>query len=64
MATSMNHETATVIPFPLKNRMNAVSQSRIARLVEEARLAPLQDYGSWYHEEAVRESSESRKPQA
>lgn len=44
--------------------MNAVAQSRTARLVEEARMAPLHDYGSWYHEAAIAESTENRKPQA
>ncbi|MDB5524587.1 MAG: hypothetical protein JWM58_2350 [Rhizobium sp.] len=64
MSTSMNQETATIIQFPLRGRMNAVSQSRTARLVEEARMAPLHDFGSWYHEEAVLESIANRKPEA
>lgn len=64
MTTSMNRETATIIQFPVTGRMNAVAQSRNARLVEEARMAPLHDYGSWYHEEAIAESTENRKPQA
>jgi len=64
MTTSMNRETATIIQFPVRGRMNAVAQSRTARLVEEARMAPLHDYGSWYHEAAIAESTENRKPQA
>jgi hypothetical protein len=64
MTTGVNSETATIIQFPLKSRMAAVVQSRNARLVEEAKAAPLHDYGSWYHEEAIAESTEGRKPQA
>jgi hypothetical protein len=64
MTTSVNAETATIIQFPLRGRMNAVAQSRNARMIEEALVGPLHDYGSWYHEEAVAESAESRKPQA
>jgi hypothetical protein len=62
MTTDVNRQTANVIQFPLKNRMAAVAQSRSARLIEEALAMPLHDYGSWYHEEAIAESTEGRKP--
>lgn len=55
MTTGMNTETATIIPFPIRSRMAAVAQYRNARLVEEAKAAPIHDYGSWYHEEAIAE---------
>ena len=64
MNTSMNRHTATIIQFPVGGRMNSVAQTLSARLIEEARMAPLHDYGSWYHEEAVAESTDSRKPQS
>lgn len=64
MTTGMNRETATIIPFPIRNRMAAVAKYRNARLVEEANAAPIHDYGSWYHEEAIAEISDIPKPRA
>jgi|EndMetStandDraft_4_1072995.scaffolds.fasta_scaffold278592_1 hypothetical protein len=64
MTTNVNAETAKIIQFPLRTRMNAVAQSRSARLAEEAEAGSLHDYGSWYHEEAILESTDNRKPQA
>jgi hypothetical protein len=64
MTTSVNRETATIIPFPLSSRMMAVTKSRAKRLLDEAEMAPLHDFGSWYHEEAILESTDGRKPKA
>lgn len=64
MTTGVNTETATIIQFPIRNRMAAVAKYRNARLVEEAMAGPIHDYGSWYHEEAIAETADIPKPHA
>ena len=64
MTTGMNRQTAKIIQFPIGARMSAVAKARISKLADELNSTPVLDYDSWYHEAAILEADESRKPQA
>ncbi|MFF2319556.1 DUF2735 domain-containing protein [Agrobacterium sp. NPDC058088] len=63
MATGFHRETATIYQFPVGGRAG-VSKFRtngLSDLEREAR-EPHVDFGSWYHDDAIRDEENDRKP--
>ncbi|NWJ26957.1 DUF2735 domain-containing protein [Rhizobium sp. RM] len=63
MATGFHRETATIYQFPVGGRagVSKFRKSGLSALEEEAR-APHIDFGSWYHDEAIRDEERNDKP--
>lgn len=58
MVTANFRQTAEILQFPLGGRAGLMSRER--RFGEEATKAmpTIVDYGSWYHDEAIREEQD------
>ena len=52
---TLNRGPAEIIAFPLRGRFAAVGQDDVANTRAASRVAKTVSFGSWYHEEAVRE---------
>ncbi|MDS7597831.1 DUF2735 domain-containing protein [Agrobacterium tumefaciens] len=63
MATGFHRETATIYQFPVGGRsgMPKFRSSGLSALEEEAKM-PHIDFGSWYHDEAIRDEERGDKP--
>ena len=64
MLTTATRPTAKIIAFPKRGRLGFAGHVSDRQIAANAAAAPVLDcFGSWYHEEAVREAAElSRKP--
>ncbi|MBS0259712.1 MAG: DUF2735 domain-containing protein [Proteobacteria bacterium] len=63
MATGFHRETATIYQFPIGGRagVSKFRNSGLSDLEREAR-QPHVDFGSWYHDEAIRDEERNDKP--
>ena len=63
MATGIHRETATIYQFPVGGRagLSRFGNSGLSELERQAR-EPHVDFGSWYHDEAIRDEESDRKP--
>jgi hypothetical protein len=62
MMTVETRPTARIIPFPKKGRLGFAKHMTERQITAHAAEAPVFDsYGSWYHEEAVREAAEQAR---
>ena len=64
MMTIATRPTAKIIAFPKRGRLGFAGHLSDRQVAANAATAPVFDsFGSWYHEEAVREAAEhARKP--
>jgi hypothetical protein len=64
MLTSVTRPTAKVIPFPRRGRLGFAGHLPDRETAPRTEAPQVFDsFGSWYHEEAVREAAErARKP--
>jgi hypothetical protein len=59
MMTVATRPTARIIPFPKKGRLGFAGHMTDRQIAARAADTPVFDsFGSWYHEEAVREAAE------
>jgi hypothetical protein len=59
MLTSVTRPTAKVIPFPRRGRLGFAGHlPDLDTSVRSAAVPAFDSFGSWYHEEAVREAAE------
>ncbi|KNY35240.1 MULTISPECIES: DUF2735 domain-containing protein [unclassified Agrobacterium] len=63
MATGIHRETATIYQFPVGGRagLSRFGNSGLSELELQAR-EPHVDFGSWYHDEAIRDEERGDKP--
>jgi hypothetical protein len=63
MTTGFYRETATIYQFPVGGRA-AVGKLRGERYIQTQEPQPTTyvDFGSWYHDEAIREERDDGKP--
>lgn len=53
--TTLNRGSAEIIAFPLRGRFAAVASDDVDAPRAALRAAKAVSFGSWYHEEAIRE---------
>ncbi|KJF73591.1 DUF2735 domain-containing protein [Agrobacterium arsenijevicii] len=65
MATGFHRDTATIYQFPVGGRAGVPKfrKSGLSELEEQAK-APHIDFGSWYHDDAIRDEDRDDKPHA
>ncbi|WCJ61947.1 DUF2735 domain-containing protein [Agrobacterium tumefaciens] len=63
MATGFHRETATIYQFPVGGRagVSKFRNSGLSELEREAR-QPHVEFGSWYHDDAIRDEERDGKP--
>lgn len=63
MATGFHRETATIYQFPVGGRagVSKFRDSGLSKLEREAQ-EPHVDFGSWYHDDAIRDEERDGKP--
>ncbi|WGD29761.1 DUF2735 domain-containing protein [Ancylobacter sp. WKF20] len=57
MSASVHRESATIYQFPVGGRAGATSRSADDRARREAAQVPAICFGSWYHEDAIKEDT-------
>jgi hypothetical protein len=65
MATGFHRETATIYQFPVGGRASVPKfrKSGLSDLEEQAKALHI-DFGSWYHDDAIRDEDRDDKPHA
>lgn len=61
MATSFHSETAKIYEFPIRGRKTAADYQDRKSDLGLQKSYPIEFGGSWYHEEAIRETDQPRK---
>ena len=62
MNTGYNHGSATIYQFPVGGRSGLTGHYEPAKPAGTARVSEAAVGGSWYHDEAIRESQQPTKP--
>jgi hypothetical protein len=65
MTNSVHHETAQILQFPHGGRAGLIARERRFEVEKPKAMPTIVDYGSWYHDAAVREERDGPvKPHA
>lgn len=60
MSTHIGRESAQIVQFPAGGRAGLAARRASLLSPETLKVAPAVNFGSWYHEEAIKEDSERK----